>query len=96
MYHRALYICVYRRGYWGTSGTLQQRSTIKYFKVLNMLNGKMSYDDFMDLQKCHNELSPDSAMYSLYRSTNTHSYTNSNSILVNASHICHNLEHLNR
>lgn len=61
-----------------------------------MLSGKMSYDDFMDLQKCHNELSPDSAMYSLYRSTNTHSYTNSNSILVNASHICHNFEHLNR
>lgn len=36
-----------------------------------MLNRKISNDDFIDLQKCHNELIPDRAIYSYYSLTNT-------------------------
>lgn len=35
------------------------------------LMDKISYDDFMNLQKCHNELIPDRAIYSYYSLTNT-------------------------
>lgn len=50
---------------------VQYKYVLKKYLFLCLMD-KISYDDFMNLQKCHNELIPDRAIYcSYYSLTNT-------------------------